>query len=84
MLSVALILAFIFLLIGITLVFYFRNKQLKSIQEIYMKQLKNRIEKNKQQITIRNKNLETYNFLIYNLDDALIVQEEINVCGFKL
>ncbi len=83
MLSVAFILAFVFLLIGITLVFYFRNKQLKSVQQEYVTQLENRIEKNKQQITIRNKNLETYNFLIYNLDEALIVQEKINVCSFK-
>ncbi|RFN59747.1 hypothetical protein [Marixanthomonas ophiurae] len=84
MLSVAFILAFTVLLIGIVLVFYFRNKQLKSVQQEYVTQLENRIEKNKQQITIRHKNLETYNFLIYNLDDALIVQEDINVCGFKL
>ena len=79
MLSVTIILAFIFLVTGILLLFYLKNKQLKSIQEEYVIQLKIRIEENQNQINIRKRNLAAYNFLKYNLSEVLFIQESIEL-----
>ena len=79
MLPVTFILIFVFLLISISVAFYFKNKHLKYKQKQYVAHLMKRIEENQQQINIRNRNLAAYNFLRYNLDEALLVQNSINL-----
>ena len=79
MLSVITISAFIFLVTGILLLFYFRNKKYKSVQKQYVMQLIHKIEENQHQINIRKRNLAAYNFLKYNLSEALFIQESIEL-----
>jgi hypothetical protein len=61
------------------LYFQYKNKAIKQnarAQQIYL------IEetlKHKNQIKFREAGLNTYHFLKYNLDEALIVQPEINI-----
>jgi len=60
---------------------YFQNKNQKSVKA-HLQQLnllEQHIYTNKNQISIRNKGLQQYNFLKYNLNEALIVQKEISI-----
>lgn len=65
--------------IGIWLYFFLKNKQ---IEQLHMERVLNLSEEfatNKLQISIRKKSLNRYNFLNYNLSEALVVQPEINI-----
>lgn len=64
-----------------TLGLYFQNKN-RSLKQHAIAQQGYLIEealKHKNQIQFREKGLNTYHFLQYNLDEALVVQSEINI-----
>lgn len=76
------IIAILFISIGCSalmmiLFFYFQNKKLQKEFSEATTKLNHQITKNKRQIFLRYKNLSNYDFLMYNLNDALIVQPEI-------
>jgi len=67
--------------IGLFLWLLFRNKNRK-IQGIYaekMTALNVQLEINKKQLHIRSMGLNRYDFLKYNLLDALVIQSEIRL-----
>ena len=73
----------VFLVIGIItgLIFYFFQKN-KKIQAVHLQQqivLQEGIKIHTSQIQFRNKSLDKYHFLTYNLEEALVVQQEILV-----
>ncbi len=55
------------------------NRELQSDFSKKMACLEDRIQLNEGQITIRDKGLNRYDFLKYNLGEALIVQPEIKI-----
>ncbi|MCW8981153.1 MAG: hypothetical protein OQJ83_07180 [Altibacter sp.] len=64
---------------GITLYFVLRNKRLEKSHKIKRQQLSEAIVLHKTQIAIRENALNKYHFLRYNLDEALVVQTNINI-----
>ncbi|MAP53955.1 hypothetical protein [Altibacter sp.] len=64
---------------GLTLFFFLRNKRLKARHKIRQQQLSEAIGSHKAQIALRENALNTYHFLRYNLDEALVVQPNINI-----
>ena len=67
--------------IGLLLWLIFKNKNQK-MQGIYAEkitQLNTQLEINKKQIHIRSSGLNRYDFLKYNLLEALVVQSEIRL-----
>jgi len=67
--------------IGLLMYLAFRNKNRKT-RDIYtekMDMLQAQLEINKKQLRIRAAGLNRYDFLKYNLLDALIVQSEIRL-----
>ena len=65
--------------IGMWLYFFLKNKQVNQLHEQHLLILGEEIVTNKLQILIRKKGLDRYNFLKYNLSEALIIQPEINI-----
>lgn len=59
--------------------FCYKNKAIQKLQISKVGELKGQIELHKQQIYIRNKNLNKYDFLKYNLKDSLYVQNNIQL-----
>ncbi len=73
---------FLFLIISISLLLlYFKVQKAKISADHFNKidGIELEIERNKHQIKVRGIGLNKYNFLKYNLDEALIVQPEILV-----
>lgn len=67
--------------VGLFLWLIFRNKNQK-IQRIYaekLTKLNTQLEINKKQIHKRSMGLDRYDFLRYNLFDALVIQSEIRL-----
>ncbi|MFC7356748.1 hypothetical protein ACFQO1_03540 [Jejudonia soesokkakensis] len=63
-------------------VFYVQNRKLKMNHGIAVTFLKKHILKHRSEVRFRQKNLDTYDFLEYNLSQALVVQNDIN-CNFN-
>ncbi len=55
------------------------NRELQSDFSEKVARLEDRIQLNEGQITIRDKGLNRYDFLKYNLGEALVVQPEIKI-----
>ncbi len=64
---------------GVLLYFYSENKKIKQqhYQDIHV--LQQSISIHKTQINFRNKGLEKYRFLKYNLDESLVLQPKIKL-----
>lgn len=62
----------------IVLVFIFGNTQIRVNHELNLRDLMERYNLNDYQIANRLNGLDTYDFLRYNLKEALWVQDEIN------
>lgn len=56
-----------------------RNQRLKILHEQREKTLKKQLDKNKQQIQKRHHYLKMYKLLVFNLEESLHVQEEIDI-----
>lgn len=76
-LSIVLILS----IIGIALWFYNENNAIGRLHEQTISELERAIYKNRNQIRLRNSYLGRYNFLKYNLGEALVIQSEIVING---
>lgn len=74
-----LIVLFIGVLVGIVLIFFRKNKEIKQkhIQKTHV--ISQSISLHKTQLKFRDKGLLQYNFLKYNLDESLKVQFEIKL-----
>lgn len=74
-----LILLWLFFLIGVKRVFLYHNKKLRTqhVEEMGLLQLS--FEMHKKQRNERQTHLNTYNFLTYNLEEALLVQPKIKL-----
>ena len=80
MISHLLIIAIVSLImVGVLIYFYAENKKLRLG---YLRKETGFIEAfdvHNKQIQLRNKGLNTYDFLNYNLSEALIIQPDINI-----
>ena len=76
-LQIAITLFFFIAIIGIFVWFFQRKGAISQIHNENVSALETAISTNKFQINIRNSNLNNYDFLKFNLNDALIVQPEI-------
>jgi hypothetical protein len=76
------ILPVLILVLAVLIRFYFQNKKnrIQHIQLVVL--LKNDISKHYNEIIFRQHHLDSYNFLKYNLSQALVVQKDIN-CNFN-
>ena len=61
------------------LLFYFQNKKEQQLHIQAVKQYTDRIKKNKTQIRVRDNYLNHYNFTKQSLDEALFIQQEIDL-----
>ena len=61
------------------LLFYFQKKKEQEIHLQAVGVLKNDIAKNKHQIKVRQTCLGNYNFIRQNLNEALCIQQEIDI-----
>ena len=73
------ILTIISISIGIWLLFFLKKKQIQQLHAQQVLSLSEAFATNKRQVFTRQKGLDRYNFLNYNLSEALIIQSEINV-----
>ena len=64
---------------GIWLYFFLKNRQIYKVHGQRVLNLSEEFAVNKHQIFTRKKGLNSYNFIKYNLSEALIVQPEINI-----
>jgi len=64
---------------GLVFVFHRKQKHLKNAFLERSTNLKGMISKNEKQLKRRNKALNTYNFLTYNLKESLLVQNIIQL-----
>ncbi len=72
------------LIIGIVLWFYKNNKTIEQLHAQTISELERNIFTNRSQINFRNTHLNKYNFLNYNLQEALVIQREIKLYnGFQ-
>ncbi|PVW17119.1 hypothetical protein DDV96_00950 [Marixanthomonas spongiae] len=79
MFPVVLIVAFLLLLVGMLLLFCFRNRTSQKLQALKVNRIKKQIAIHQKQIKVRNSYLNTYDFLEYNLNDSLFTQKNINL-----
>jgi len=77
--QLVIVLTIISISIGMWLYFFLKNKQVNQLHDQRLLILGEEIATNKLQILIRKKGLDRYNFLKYNLTEALILQLEINI-----
>lgn len=63
----------------LALVFHLKNKALKQHAMALQLNLIEETLTHKNQIASRNSNLDKYHFLRYNLNEALVIQPEINI-----
>ena len=77
--QLVIILIIISISIGIWLYFFLKNKQVNQLHAQRLLNLGDELAANKLQILIRKNGLDRYNFLKYNLSEALIIQPDINI-----
>lgn len=70
---------FISINVALTLCFFRRKKILEKKHYQQMLQFKQQISLQKTQLNFREKGLQKYNFLKYNLNESLAVQPEIKL-----
>jgi hypothetical protein len=63
--------------IGLLLYFFQKNKKIKTDHLTLLLELEKKVIRSATQIKDRNKGLDAYHFLKYNLSEALIIQPEI-------
>lgn len=63
----------------IALYFQSKNRTQKHLATTQQALIFEEIQRHKNQILLRQTHLNTYRFLEYNLDEALVVQPEINI-----
>ena len=71
------ILLFLAILVGIVVWYFTGKNELVRIHNQNILNLENAIFNNRRQLNFRNTSLNRYDFLKYNLDEALVVQREI-------
>jgi hypothetical protein len=74
-----LLLLFTGILLSICVILYKKNQVVKKKHALKVQTLQKSIKLHKHQIEIRNKNLNKYQFLTYNLDESLRVQTRIQL-----
>jgi len=62
---------------GMLLYFFQKNKKIGAIHAQRLYNLQNEIALHTSQLQFRSKSLDRYHFLMYNLEEALVVQPEI-------
>ena len=77
--QIVVILLFLSMLFGLVIRFRLKEKQLEQQHMEHILVLENAISLNQGQMGIRNKGLGRYDFLKYNLDESLVVQEDISI-----
>lgn len=77
--QLVIIITVISIFIGIWLYFFLKNKQIEQLHVERVLILSEEFTANKVQISIRKKGLNRYDFLNYNLSEALVVQPEIHI-----
>lgn len=70
---------FLFVLGGMLWYFYSKKKMAESEHLQTLAQLHDALTTNSEQIAVRKLNLRKYNFLTYNLKDALVLQPQIKL-----
>lgn len=78
-LLVLLIVMFVIVTLGITQFFLGRNKRIRRQHLDQLGQLQLSFEMHKKQLDARQNQLSVYNFLTYNLEEALLVQPKIKL-----
>ncbi len=66
-------------IVGIAIWFYNRRNEIERIHRQTISELERAISTNGNQIRYRNSNLNGYDFQRYNLDEALVVQSDIEI-----
>jgi hypothetical protein len=74
-----LLLAFVLLLLGLLWVFLKKEAQIKKKHRAHTKGLQLDIALHQTQIHFRQTGLNSYDFLLYNLGEALVVQPQIKI-----
>jgi len=76
-LQIAIALVLLISLIGLVVWFFNVNNSMGRLHKQNISILESAIYNNRNQINFRNSKLNRYDFLKYNLDEALVVQQEI-------
>lgn len=76
---VLIIISYCLILVTILVFFLLKMKTLKNRHSQKMASLRGDFSLNKRQLLFREKNLDTYNFLKYNLSEALRPQFDIEI-----
>ena len=74
-----LLLLLVSIISGLILYFYKKNKKIKQKHFHDIHTLQQTISLHKTQISYREKGLEQYRFLKYNLEESLVMQPKINL-----
>ncbi|GHC48358.1 hypothetical protein [Ulvibacter litoralis] len=77
--QIVIVVFFTLLGIGVMIVFLYRNKNLRMQHNDQLGQLQLAFEMHKKQLSTRQTHLNVYNFLTYNLEEALLVQPKIKL-----
>jgi hypothetical protein len=64
---------------GMLLYFSHRNKKSETLHAQQVGKLQHEIARHTTQVQFRSTSLDTYHFLLYNLNEALVVQPEIKI-----
>ncbi len=76
---VVIVVAVLLVCAAMTVSFYVENKRIAERSNTIVLARRNKIERHRAQIAERELGLNRYDLLKYNLDDALIIQKEINL-----
>ncbi len=78
-LQIAIVLFLAFSFSGLVMWWFNVNNSMGRIHKQNISILESAIYNNRKQIDFRNSNLNRYDFFKYNLDEALVVQQEIKI-----
>lgn len=78
-LQVVIVLLFMTILVGLMFWYFTQKNELVNIHNQKILNLEYAIFKNRSQLIFRNTNLNRYDFLKYNLNDALVTQQDIRI-----
>lgn len=67
------------IVIGLLLYFFQKNKKIGAVHTQQLILLQEEIMRHTSQLNFRNKSLDGYHFLSYNLEEALVIQAEIKI-----